>query len=187
MKVSLSGRQFSFPRRCACCDCYPTTSLSVSGTEANRRSRTKGWTWEIPVCTRCKGHVTAFDRLLLACFMVTAGLAGLSLLSSILDLSPPIALVAILVLGATTSLALWRKRIGNTGSPACAGIGRPMTYGGSVGSVHTFDIKSKAYAKAFIRENQQKIVNANVAVARILQSAEDGLRKAPRRSFRSRV
>ena len=56
MRVSVSGKQFKFPRTCACCGSYPLTSLSVSGAEKNQRARTKGWAWEVPYCTVCQGR-----------------------------------------------------------------------------------------------------------------------------------
>lgn len=186
MKVSLSGRQFAFPRQCACCGRYPTTSIPVSGTEANRRSRTKGWTWEIPSCTACKGHVTAYDQFLFAAFIFAAGLIGICLVSVAFDWSPPILAAAITTTVATAGGGLLKRRIEAACSPSCTGVGRPMTYSGSVGSVHTFEIKSRLYATAFIRENRHKVVNAKVAVAGILRSDEDGLSRAPRRSFRGR-
>jgi hypothetical protein len=39
MQVSVSGRQFVFPRSCACCGRFPLTHLTVGGTEKNRLAR----------------------------------------------------------------------------------------------------------------------------------------------------
>jgi len=188
MRVSLSGKQFVFPRECACCGSYPLTSISVSGTEKNRRARTKGWVWEIPYCQNCKRHVRLADGIL----MTGLGLLALSFVSSALVTAASRSLgsgVLTLTLSASSSLLtgligwLIARRRQN---PNCCGLTRAALYIGSAGSCHTFDFKSGFYAAEFVRANHRKIVNASLTVASILGNTRFGDFQVARRLIRRR-
>ena len=72
MYVSVSGKQFVFPRTCACCGAFPLTHLTVSGAERNRRARTKGWLWDIPYCVACKRHILASEGVFVLFLVLVA-------------------------------------------------------------------------------------------------------------------
>ncbi|MGI8923373.1 MAG: hypothetical protein ACR2HJ_04930 [Fimbriimonadales bacterium] len=183
MRVSVSGKQFVFPRSCACCGAYPLTELTVIGSEKNRRARTKGWTWEIPYCLKCKHHVRAAEIL----FLVTLALAALSVIAGFAvtvttagwELGLATGAGAILI----TSLACWIAwRVLNAKcSENCWGLTRSVIYLGSSGSCHSFDIKSAFYASDFVRANHHKVVNASPKVASILRNTSFGNYQVPRR------
>ncbi len=182
----MSGKQFIFPRSCACCGAYPLTQLSVSGTERNKLSRTQGWLWEIPYCVQCRNHVKTTDRILVA-YISLIGLAGL--IGTGMSLFGPDRVVGVWLavsLGVTSTSTLgWvLRRTRRKCSPNCLGLTRSVLYLGSVGTVHSFDIKSKFYAVEFVRSNHLKIVNASPQVASILRNTKFSEYQVARRMIR---
>jgi len=183
MKVSVSGRQFVFPRSCACCGAFPTTTLGVAGTEKNRRARTKGWTWDIPYCRACKRHVRSLEYLLLG----TLAFVGISCFTGALlaiksdQWEFGVAVTSLLL--TTIALVDWLafKLIRRSCPKNCYLTGRAVVYIGSDGACHTFDLKSPFYAADFVLANHLKIVNASVRVASILKNTKFGDYQVPRR------
>lgn len=183
MRVSVSGKQFVFPRSCACCGAYPLTSLPVSGTERNKRATTRGWTWDIPYCVGCKRHIRASERILL----LALAFGGMSFLSGFVASAWtgrwPLGLelaVFLLLAGAFVCWALWRYVQGRS-SPNCLGMARTVIYIGSEGTCHTFDIRSAFYLSDFVRANHRKLVNVSPRVASILRNIQFGEYQVPRR------
>jgi hypothetical protein len=186
MRVSVSGKQFVFPRSCACCGGYPLTRITVSGTERNRLARTKGWLWDIPHCALCKRHVRASEALLIAA-TVLLGISVLSaFLASVFTGSPLFGLQILLLMLAGSLLLLaaplallrtWRTK-------TCTGLTRSVRYLGSSGSCHTFEIKSRFYGVEFVRDNHRKLVNVTPEVASILRDTSFGNYQVPRRILR---
>ncbi len=186
MRVSVSGKQFVFPRSCACCGAYPLTELTVIGAEKNRRARTQGWTWEIPHCLKCKKHVKATEIL----FLVTLALTALTVIAGFV-----VGLITHywtfgLATGAVTlftvSIASWIawRILRAKCSENCWGLTRSVIYLGSSGSCHSFDIKSGFYASDFVLANHHKVVNASPKVASILRNTSFGNYQVPRRMIR---
>ncbi len=185
MRVSVSGKQFVFPRICACCGAFPVTKLSVIGREANRRAQTRGWAWDIPYCKACKRHILLSEStLLISLILVAIGGMG-CVLMYFLGFSFPvtismtgIALVSCALIGYGLLKLVWSKS-----PPMCQGRFRAITYAGSAGTCHSFDIKSRRYATDFIKANRFKLVNASTMVASILKEAKYGSEQVPRRIF----
>lgn len=186
MKVSVSGKQFVFPRSCACCGGYPLTTLRASGTERNRRARTKGWTWEIPYCVACKKHVRAFDGLLIGTLTAIAASALLSVFVGIVYRQWQLGVLAAILLsvGITAIFRVVITVIKSKRPTNCHMFGRAVEYQGSDGPCHTFNIKSIWYLSDFVRANHHKIVNASPRVASILQGSGFGRNQVPRRFFK---
>jgi hypothetical protein len=188
MRVSVSGKQFVFPRSCACCGSYPMTSLPVSGTEKNRKARTKGWIWDIPYCMACKRHIRLAEAVLVAAL----GLSAISFISGfvtailtgrwISGLAIVVFLLVVTVLGCW--MLWWYVKVKRPIN--CCGQTRAVLYLGSSGACHTFDIKSGFYGADFVRANHRKIVNASTQVASILRNTQFGDFHVARRIVRRR-
>ena len=151
-------------------------------------ARTKGWTWDIPYCVACKRHILATERILLASLgfgaMSVVGSLGFAVLTGRFALC--LDLLGLMV-GANALLCLLLLRIIRGRCHAnCRGLTRSVVYIGSNGPCHTFDIKSRFYAKDFILANHRKIVNASTSVASILRGVSFGDYQVPRRIFRPR-
>lgn len=185
MRVSVSGKQFVFPRICACCGAFPVTKLPVMGREANRNAQTKGWAWDIPYCKACKSHILLSESVLMFSLILVAlcGIVGVViyilgsslLISSLVTLG---AFVSCLLIGFGLLQLVWLRS-----PPMCQGRFRAIFYVGSRGSCHTFDIRSRRYASEFIRSNRFKLVNASLQVSSILRDAKLGSEQVPRRIF----
>lgn len=183
MKVSVSGKQFVFPRSCACCGAFATTTLAIAGTERNRRARTRGWTWDIPYCQRCKRHIRLFDYLLigsLASFALSC-LLGAFMATEYGTWQLGLAVSILLIAGIALVDWLAVKLIRRASPRNCYLIGRAVHYLGSDGPCHSFDLKSAFYASDFVLANHHKIVNASVRVASILKGTKFGDYQVPRR------
>ncbi len=185
MRVSVSGKQFVFPRSCACCGAYPLTTLRVQGTERNKRARTKGWSWDVPYCVGCKRHIRLYEILrltgssLVAMLLLTVAVfvayTGQYLLAGFGAAGP------LLVLGVLFSMLL--KRLRSKSDDNCRGLDRAVVYLGSDGSCHSFEIKSHYYAAEFVKANHRKVVNASPQVMSILRNTRFGDHQVPRRLF----
>lgn len=188
MKVSVSGKQFVFPRCCACCGGFPLVTLSVRGSEKNRLSRTKGWLWEVPYCTDCRAHVKRAEVALLGwiCGIALAGLAGFGAFALGMGLGPAAILATTLSVTGTSLCGLYLANVRQGLQRDCCGILRAVSYLGSAGVCHSFDIRSRSYATEFIRANHRKIVNASPRVAKILRGLSFGDFQTPRRLIRHR-
>jgi hypothetical protein len=186
MKVSVSGKQFIFPRTCACCGGYPLTHLQVSGTERNLKARTRGWVWDVPYCVNCKRHIRAIEGTsLVILFLVgAAGVFGFCITfftrNAFFGLVASGLVFAILILVYMVARCHIRKSLHKN----CTGLGRAVSYQGSSGSCHTFDIQSLFYAAEFVRSNKTKLVNVSLQVASILRGAKFGEHQVPRRLIR---
>lgn len=185
MKVSVSGKQFVFPRQCACCGAYPVTSLPVMGREANRNARTKGWAWDVPYCKACKRHILVNESAMAGGLV----LLGLSLVSGVLVylIYESLALALLVCIGFGSSSAVLGfgllQFLKLSSPPMCQGKLRAVSYLGASGSCHSFDFKSRRYASEFVRANKFKLVNASAMVASILREAKFGEEQVPRRMF----
>lgn len=174
MRVDVSGKQFVFPRQCACCGRYPGTWLTISGTERNRNSKTRGWAWDIPYCKQCRKHVRLADNILIG------GLAGVTLsgIAAFVALGTGISwarCLLVLVLGTAVSclvvgtlLIVQRRRLYG----ACVSLARSVRYLGSSGSWHSFDFRSQPYLTDFVRSNRHKLVNASATIRSMLKQYE---------------
>jgi peptidoglycan/LPS O-acetylase OafA/YrhL len=188
MRVNVSGKQFVFPRHCACCGAFPLTSLIVFGSESNKRSRTKGWSWEVPYCVACKRHVrrtevTALLSLVVIGVTLISGLAVAALSGKWTPWAEYVSTSVIAELA--LSFAILRV-IRNKCSDSCCGTWPAVIYLGSVGSCHSFDIKSRTYAAEFVRSNHLKLVNASPMVVALLRGAKTGNYQVPRRILSTR-
>lgn len=50
----------------------------------------------------------------------------------------------------------------------CASVFRALAYLGSAGTVHSFEFRSRTYARLFVRANRLKLVNASALVSQIV-------------------
>lgn len=167
----MSGKQFVFPRECACCGGFPETTITISGTERNRNSRTRGWAWDVPYCKDCRRHVIAIDRILLGGLTIAALFGFCSLLMAFVW-GELVGGASLLLAGlSSTGLLCWLliKRVKAGASTTCDTNVRAVTYLGSAGPVHSFDFRSRHYAKAFVRANRLKLVNASMVVSQIIR------------------
>lgn len=185
----MSGKQFVFPRSCACCGAYPLTHLTVSGAEKNKKARTRGWTWDIPYCVACKQHIQATERILLGSLLLVAGAFVSGVSSAILSgrwflgfQTLVFLLVSSSVVCGTLLVYVRRRRSVN-----CLGLTRTVAYLGSNGSCHSFEIRSGFYAAEFVRANHRKLVNASPQVVSILRGTSFGDYQVPRRIVRRRT
>ncbi len=185
MQVSVSGKQFVFPRSCACCGAYPLTILRVHGTERNRRARTKGWSWDVPYCVGCKRHIRAYERLRLTGFSLATLLPFAAVLlvaaTGQYFLAGFGTVTLLLILSVLYSMLL--RQLRSKSDENCRGLERAVIYLGSDGSCHSFEIKSHFYAAEFVRANYRKVVNASPQVMSILRNTRFGDYQVPRRIF----
>lgn len=168
MRIEVAGKQFVFPRECACCGGFPETTITHSGTERNRNSRTRGWAWDVPYCQECRRHVARTDRAFIVGLSIAALFGFCSLLYAILiDMRLGFGFFAGSVLLTTfvTALLIPRIRSGAT----CCTVSRALIYLGSSGNIHSFDFKSPHYARAFVRANRLKLVNAATVVSQMVR------------------
>lgn len=174
MRVDVSGKQFVFPRQCACCGRFPGTRLTISGSERNRNSRTRGWAWDIPYCHDCVRHVRLADRILIGALSLVA-LAGIvAFIGLALGMSWLICLVVFSIASGVTWSAvralfrnLRKKRF-----QGCTTLSRSVQYLGSSGSWHSFDFESRAYLSGFVRANRLKVVNASASISSMLREVD---------------
>ena len=188
MKVSVSGKQFVFPRSCACCGAYPLTSLAVSGSERNRKARTRGWIFDVPYCVTCKQHVRATEGITLLSLAlaaialifgyVSAALSGQWIFG--LQIGLFLLISSGLICGALLYL-IRAKLLVN-----CTRLTRSVIYLGSNGSCHSFDIRSRFYASNFVLDNHRKLVNASPQVVSILKGTRFGDFQVPRRILKKK-
>lgn len=183
MRVEVSGKQFAFPRVCACCGRFPGTRLTLSGPERNRKSQTSGWVWDVPYCKVCADHVKATDTILLAGLgLITAsgilafigfalGLAWQWCLAGLLGFTALISLLATFILKC--------KEL--RGYSQCASQTRAIKYLGSSGSCHSFDIRSRDYCTEFVRANRLKLVNASSSIGSIVKELDVSEHQVARR------
>lgn len=169
MRIEVSGKQFVFPRQCVCCGRFPGTRLTISGSERNRNSRTRGWVWDVPYCQQCVAHVKAADWVLLGGLTI-ASLFGFCLLLSVffgvawqLSITWFAGSVASAITLSWTALI----RIQKLKHPRCATVFRAIEYLGAAGPIHSFKFRSRPYAEEFVRRNRLKLVNASAMVSQV--------------------
>lgn len=186
MEVSVSGKQFVFPRECACCGAYPLVTLPVIGGEKNQRSRTRSWVFEVPYCVACRTHVRRVEVLLvfgliLLAISVEGGLFGTVLLGTIAN---GISITAASLASSGAAVLILYQLLRRTRSANCARLTRSVFYLGANGPCHSFDIRSPFYFAEFVRANHRKLVNASPRVVGVLKGTRFGDFQVPRRILR---
>lgn len=185
MRIEVSGKQFVFPRSCACCGRFPSQTIEVRGGEKNQLARTKGWVWDVPYCLPCKKHVLLTDWVQLGALALAALALCIAFISGFVRGPWPGFEIAALGLTAVGLGFVITNRLRRQDLPRnCWGLGLSVEYLGSNRDCHAFDIKSYYYARDFILANHRKIVNANPKVAGILRNTEFGDYQVPRRLLR---
>jgi hypothetical protein len=185
MRVEVSGKQFVFPRTCACCGTFATRSIEIRGSEKNQLARTRGWAWDIPYCGICYSHVTRIERLWAGALATAAAAIAVGFVAGFVS-GPPAGLTVMSMgliavsLGFASVTQVLRQGIHRN----CWGLVRAVEYLGSNRDCHAFDIKSYYYARDFVLANHRKIVNASTKVAGILRNTEFGDYQVPRRLLR---
>lgn len=171
MRVDVSGKQFAFPRECACCGKFPGTRLTISGTERNRNSRTRGWAWDIPYCHQCLGHVRLTDRILVGALALDAiaGVGAFVALALGFGWTACLAVfLGVSVLITITIRAVFAE-LKRSSFRTCASLTRSVRYLGSSGDWHSFDFRSRGYLSGFVRANRLKLVNASATISSMLR------------------
>lgn len=164
------------------------TYLTVSGAEKNRLARTAGWTWDIPYCAVCKGHIKAVDRVALLGLSMLATSIVIGAIIFILSGQLGFGIEVLVSLLASSAVISWlllitvRSRM----SPDCRGLTRAVQYLGSNGSCHTFEFRSRVYGAEFARSNQRKLVNISPLVASLLRNFQVSDKQLPRRFVKRR-
>jgi hypothetical protein len=187
VRVEVSGKQFVFPRTCACCGTFATRSIEIRGSEKNQLARTSGWAWDVPYCEICHGHVTRIERLHVGALAAAAMVIAVGFVAGFVNgpsagLSVASLGLITVCLGFVSVTKVMRQGIHRN----CWGLGRAVEYLGSNRDCHAFDIKSYYYARDFVLANHRKIVNASTKVAGILRNTEFGDYQVPRRLLRRR-
>lgn len=188
MRVSVSGRQFKFPRECACCGAYALVTLTVTAGEKNRLSRTRGWVFEVPYCVACRKHIRRVEALLTGALALAAGsiIAGVLWTLSSGDWRHGLAVLITGLIGGGVVALVLLQLIRRTLTRSCIHITRSVTYLGANGPCHTFDIRSPFYFAEFVRANHRKLVNASPRVVSVLNGTRFGDFQVPRRVLRTR-
>jgi hypothetical protein len=174
MHIDVSGHNFVFPRKCACCDATADTELPTSATRSTgkRVVHTRTNVWDFPYCHRCVRHVTSIE-------------AAKSLGRMLAILSLCLGLLLAFILGAASGLIIGLlgivatgiiRRRGINGARAlcgtdCVCVGRAMAYLGWHGTLHHIDIVSTRYAGEFILANRTKLVNLSAQAQNLLTGA----------------
>jgi hypothetical protein len=185
MRIEVSGKQFVFPRSCACCGRFPTQTIEVRGGEKNQLARTKGWVWDVPYCLQCKKHVVLTDRVQIGALALVAFAIGVAFTSGFArGPLPGLAVAALGVTGVGLVFVIVNRLRRQHLQRNCWGLGLAVEYLGSNRDCHAFEIKSYYYARDFILANHRKIVNASAKVAGILRNTEFGDYQVPRRLLR---
>jgi hypothetical protein len=188
MRVEVSGKQFVFPRTCACCGQFATTTMALTGSEQNRKALTRGWRWDVPHCTSCKRHVVLAERgILLVLLLSAASLLSASILG-LLTGQWQVGFATYLIAQACAVLTcwLWFRRLKSACHVNCTSISRSVNYLGANRDCHAFEIHNWHYAKEFIASNHRKIVNASTDVANVLRNYSFGDYQVPRRLLRKK-
>lgn len=153
VEVQLSGDQFAWPNRCACCGGMADARLNAAATRVSgtRVVHTQTNQWSVPYCQRCLAHLSPPPS--------EFGCAGvlLTLVSGGLYL---------IVHFALASAASSRRRAFL--SATCATESFAVRYLGWHGSVHRFLFASPVYAVEFARANRRKLINAHPALLQIV-------------------
>lgn len=184
MKVEVSGKQFIFPVKCACCGGTADAELSTSASKATGRRviRTKTNEWDIPYCDECVRHVNlAEGTASLTIMFCVISVLGAGVLWYFTSITVGIGF-GILVLIATS--VFYKKFTGQAQkkcTSSCACVTKSIVYLGWHGSTHRFSILSEPYAVEFMNANRQKLVNLSAKARRLLSSTENGSQtNAPR-------
>lgn len=170
----MSGYQFTFPSKCACCCSETNTQLSISASKSSgkRVVHTKTQVWDVPYCDRCTSHLKAvneaaaltkavtFLSLVLACvlWVFTAAYIGL-----------PVG-----TLGIVCAVIVYNQKMTQARSMcsvSCASVGLAISYLGWYGTVHEFEIGSLNFAHEFMLANQRKLVNLTAEAQQLLASS----------------
>lgn len=173
MRVEVSGKLFVFPRQCACCGRFPGSRLTISGTERNRNSRTRGWVWDVPYCRDCVAHVRLTDRVLIVGISIAAVFGFCSFLMIVLGVDWRLSVALVLTSSVGVVALVWFAvaRIMRRAHAGCCTVFRAVTYLGSAGATHAFDFRSRPYLRSFVRSNRLKLVNASAIVSQIVQDS----------------
>lgn len=171
MRVEVSGKLFVFPRQCACCGRFPGSRLTISGTERNRNSRTRGWVWDVPYCRDCVAHVQLTDRILIVGISIDAVFGFCSFLMTALGVDWRLSVATFVTSSVGAGALVWLAIVQakQRAHSVCCTVFRSVTYLGSAGATHAFDFRSKPYLRAFVRSNRLKLVNASAMVSQIVQ------------------
>ncbi len=173
MRVEVSGKLFVFPRQCACCGRFPGSRLTISGTERNRNSQTRGWVWDVPYCRDCVAHVRLTDRILIVGISIASVFGFCSFLITALGVEWSLSVATFLASSVGAGALVWFaiSRVKRRAHYGCCTVFRAVTYLGSAGATHAFNFRSKPYFRVFVRSNRLKLVNASAIVSQIVQNS----------------
>lgn len=184
MRLELSGHQFTFPTRCACCHASANAQLLVSASKSTgkRVVHTKTQVWDIPYCTRCLSHVKAAAQAAttaktLTALSIIAALILCYITSSYLGLILGILGVAGTIMVHNQQLTKARQLCG----PSCVSVRAAVAYLGWYGTLHQFEIGSRDFAREFMAANQRKLVNLSPQAQQVLAAGSPApVQNAPR-------
>lgn len=173
MRVEMSGYQFIFPNRCACCCGAPNGQMTVAASKSTgkRVIHTKTQVWDIPYCSYCLSHVRAVEH---AAFTAKALITLSVLLVAVLCfVAAAYIIVPVGILAGIGIVVLYHNQMSQAGrmcKATCASAGKAVAYLGWFGTVHQFEIGSLDFAREFMAANQRKLVNLSATAQNLLAS-----------------
>lgn len=158
-RVSVSARKLDFPSQCPCC--MQAADAEYEARVAKMRERQNTAVWAFPYCTMCLGHLRRAWWMRIAARIL--GVVAALVLAGVVYLVGGATAAA--VAGAIAGLAAWipterflLRRVAAGMASSCACYGPAVRFAEFYGSVQHFDFASAAYAEAFQRMNEKKLV-----------------------------
>src|SRR6266700_3928561 len=174
MRIDLSGQNFVFPDKCACCGQPPTMELAASASKSRgkRVVHTKTNVWDFPYCVRCVGHVKNAEGARAVAWVL--GILSIALSCFLAYLINAMTGMVIVLLALTGTGLIYKRQMARARaqcSADCACVGRAMAYLGWHGTLHQFDLHSPYFARDFMVANQSKLVNLSTQGRTLLAGA----------------
>lgn len=175
MRVCISARIISFPRRCACCMGASEIErpARMSKSRGKRVVRTETRTWNIPYCLSCSGHASTWETGTTLGWIVFAVAAVVTVAAmfngSSRESQATLIVGSIVSVSAGVGTAIFFKGMATlTKKSSCALAGPAVHFVGWDGSVQVFDIAPKRYALEVMAANATKLVNVSNIQAQML-------------------
>jgi hypothetical protein len=168
VRIDVSGRQFTFPPICACCNGSADAEMTVSASNSTGK---RANAWDIPYCRRCVKHVKAADTTVVLSWV--CGIASVVPGAVLWWAGIPYLGIPIAVVGLVGTVLLYSKLMAKADGirgPDCVCLGKAVAYLGWHGTLHEFEIASPDYARAFMAANQRKLVNLSHEARELLES-----------------
>jgi hypothetical protein len=158
-RVSVSARKLEFPAQCPCC--MQAADAEFEARVAVVRKRQTAISWTFPYCAICLEHARRAR-------WVRYGARALGVVAALVLAGAGYwigGFIAAAIAGTIAGLAAWLpaeryflRHVAARMSSSCTCFGPAVRYAEFYGSVHHFDFTNIAYADAFKRANEKKLV-----------------------------